>query len=232
MTPINATDIVGRAFAIYKQYAAPLLVAAFAVFLVTAVVSFVLDGNFALALIAYAVTLIAHTFYQGMVVRLVDDVRDGTLDASVGDLFKSVAPVAVTLLIASFVVGIAIAVGLFLVIIPGLFLMTIWAVIAPVIVLEGRGVFEALGRSRELVKGNGWSVFGVIVILFVLEFGLGIVGAAIGAAGGDVLRAIVQLIVVVLVAPLTALAASVMYFALRDAHGEAPVQTPEAATTI
>ncbi|MDO8210528.1 hypothetical protein [Conexibacter sp. CPCC 206217] len=229
MTPINATDVVGRAFAIYKEHAAPLLAAAFAVFFITAVASFVLDHGFLLILVAYVISLVAHTFYKGMVVRLVDDVRDGTLDASVGDLFRSVAPVAVPLLLASILLGILITIGLFIVIVPGLFLMTIWAVVAPAIVLEGRGVFDGMSRSWELVKGNSWQVFGVIVIIFLLEFGLGIVGAAIGAIGGDVTRAIVQLAVVVLVAPLSALATSVLYFALLDAHGTVP--TPAASAT-
>lgn len=229
MTPINATDIVGRAFAIYKEHAAPLLIAAFLVFLVTGVVSFVFDHGVFLVLIASIVTIVARTFYHGMVVRLVDDVRDGTLDASVGALFASVAPVAVTLILASIVTGIGIGIGLILIIVPGLFLMTIWAVVAPVVVLEGRGVFAAIGRSQELVKGHGWSVFGVIVILFVLEFGISLIGAAIGAVGGDVTRAIVQLAVVILVAPLSALATAVMYFALVDAHGT--VTSPAASAT-
>ena len=61
-------------------------------------------------------------------------------------------------------------IGLVLLVVPGLFLITIWAVIAPVIVLERAGVFESFGRSRHLVKGNGWQVFGVLVILFLSPF--------------------------------------------------------------
>jgi hypothetical protein len=37
-----------------------------------------------------------------------------------------------------------------------------------VIVIEGRSVGEAFGRSREVVRGNGWSVFGLIVVTFLL----------------------------------------------------------------
>ena len=38
-----------------------------------------------------------------------------------------------------------------LLIVPGLILLTIWAVIAPVIVVERSGVIDAFRRSRELV---------------------------------------------------------------------------------
>lgn len=213
-TTIDATAVLGRAFAIYREYAVPLLTAALAVFLVTGVVAFVFDSGI-LVLVATIVALVADIFYKGMVVRLVDDVRDGSLDASVGQLFQSVAPVAFTLFLAGLVAGIGIGIGLILVIVPGLFLMTIWAVVAPVVVLEQRGVFDALSRSRELVRGNGWGVFGLIVILFVLQFGVGILAGTIGAIGGDVVRALLQLIVTVLLAPLTALAVSVLYFELR-----------------
>ncbi len=61
--------------------------------------------------------------------------------------------------------AIGVGIGFVLIIIPGLFLMTIWAVVAPVTVLERPGIFEAFGCSRELVRGNGWNVFGVIVIM-------------------------------------------------------------------
>ena len=68
---------------------------------------------------------------------------------------------------AGILAGIGIAIGLILLIVPGLFLLTIWAVIAPVIVIERTGVFGSFGRSQQLVKGNGWQVFGVILIIFL-----------------------------------------------------------------
>ncbi len=112
---------------------------------------------------------------------------------------------------------------------PGLYLLTIWAVIAPVIVLERAGVFESFGRSRHLVKGNGWQVFGVIVILFLLGFVLQLI---IGAVIDDsfALLALADLIVRLLVAPLAGLAAAVMYFGLKAAkEGDASVVPQSAA---
>jgi len=51
-----------------------------------------------------------------------------------------------------------------------------WAVAAPALVIERAGVFGALGRSRELVRGNGWNVFGAIAI----AIGIAIVASIIG----------------------------------------------------
>lgn len=84
-------------------------------------------------------------------VELVRDVQDGRLDASVGDLMRSVLPVLGPLIAAGILAGIGIAVGFVLLIVPGLFLLTIWAVI----VIERRGISDAFGRSRQLVKDQG-----------------------------------------------------------------------------
>lgn len=214
MTTIDPGAIVGRAFRIYQEHAAPLIAAALIIFLIEAVASYVFDSG-ALVIVASLIGLVAHTFYQGVVVKLVDDVRDGTLDSSVGGLFSSVAPVVGMLLLVAILAGIALTIGFVLLIIPGLFLMTIWAVVAPAVVIEQRGL-DAFGRSQALVKGNGWGVFGVIVIVFLLTVVVGIVAAAIGAAGGDVVRALVSLVATVAVAPLAALCVSVLFFQLRD----------------
>jgi hypothetical protein len=40
--------------------------------------------------------------------------------------------------------------------------------LVPVIVIEGRSAGEAFSRSREVVRGNGWSVLGLIIITFLL----------------------------------------------------------------
>ena len=61
-----------------------------------------------------------------------------------------------------------------LLIVPGLVLMTWWVLIIPVVVLERTSAGAAFGRSRELVRGYGWNVFGVIVLtlLVLLAFDL------------------------------------------------------------
>jgi len=215
MTTFSPADVVGRAFQIYKDQAGVLLPAAVAVYAISALASLVFDGG-VLFFVAGAIGTIVGIFYSGMVVRLVDDVRDGVRDASVGDLFRSVAPVALPLFLLAVVVGVCVTVGFILLIVPGLFLLTIWAVSAPSVVLEGNGVFEALERSRALVKGNGWNVFGVIVIVFLLGVGVGLVAGAVGEVGGHGVGVLAQWAANVVFAPVAALTTSVLFFTLRD----------------
>ena len=121
-----------------------------------------------------------------MVVELVADVQDGRRDASAGQLLRAVTPVLGQLILVGIVAGIGILIGFILIIIPGLILATLWSVAAPVVVLEHPGGLRAFGRSRELVRGNGWNVFAVILLLVILVglVGLGIEGAPTPRAPG------------------------------------------------
>ena len=225
---MNAKLDVGRVFEqifrIYRQQFGLLIGGALAVFLPVAIVNGLLydSGGFFLTVIANAIALVAGYLYQGMVVEAARDILDGRRDQSVGGLFRSAGSVVGTLVVVGILAGIAIAIGFVLLIIPGLFLITIWAVIVPVVVIERTGVFDAFGRSRELVKGNGWQVFGVLVLLFIGAFVAQILIAAIlGGIFDSVFGfALGVLLTSLLISPLTALAASVIFFDLKAIKGE------------
>jgi len=210
--PISPGSVISRMWEIYRGQFAVLVGTAVILYAVQFVLYLLLGSAAAWAL---GVLFIALVFlYEGMVVKLVQDVQDGRRDNSVADLIRSVEPVFWPLVGASILAGIGIGIGFILVIIPGLILLVIWAVVAPVIVLERPGVFAAFGRSRELVRGNGWNVFAVIVIVFLA---VAVISSAAGLASdslGSVGRALVQWVVNSALAPVTALSASVLYFAL------------------
>jgi hypothetical protein len=167
--------------------------------------------------------------YQGMVVKLVQDVREGRHDPSVRELFRSVEPVFWQLLVVSLLFGVGVGIGFLFFIVPGLVLIVLWALVAPVTVLERPGILAAFGRSRELVRGNGWNVFAVLLVVFVAVVAISI-SAAIGSNSlGSVGRALVQWVVNAAVAPLTALSGSVLYFALRSRPSD-PVAPPPSSS--
>jgi len=224
---MNPGDVIGRALQIYGSQLGVLLPAALIVFAINAVAALLLTG--VLSIIAAIVSIVLATLYQGMVVQLVRDVQDGRRDNSMGELFKSVSPVLVPLILVSLIAGIGIGIGFVLLIIPGLILLTIWSVVAPVTVVETPGVFAAFGRSRQLVKGYGWPVFGTIVIVFLLVIGASIIAAVLGAVLGDVGRVILSWLFSALTQPVAALTASVLYFTLLQLKGEAQAATPAPA---
>ena len=222
---VDVGRVLGQAIDTYREYAGPLLGAAVVVIGISAIVIGVLSasGSAVLALIGALISIAATFLYTGYVVRLVQDVRDGRMDQSVGDLFRSAAPYIGRLFLLALVAGIAIVFGLILLVIPGLILITIWAVATPSMVVEDRGVFNSLGRSRELVKGDGWSVFATIIVAFLIVFLVSAIGGAIGRGiGDDAGYVVVQTILNILTAPVAALVSSIMFFDLGGGVGAPP----------
>jgi hypothetical protein len=221
---LDTARVFERIFQVYGDQFTLLIPAALIVFIPVAIVDGLLltiSGGVTFLLSA-AIALIATYWYQGMVVEAVRDILDGRRDQTIGGLVRSASPFIGPLLGAGILAGLGIAIGLILLIAPGLFLITIWAVVVPVIVIERTGVIDAFGRSRELVRGNGWQVFGVVVVLFLLQLVVGgLLNTLAGEATDDSFAgyAVADLIVRVLVVPLSAIGATIMFVELRRLKG-------------
>jgi len=173
---VSVGGILGGAWQLYTRFFTRFFVIAAIVSLVVNLVNAIvgsLVGSGAgaavlLAFISILVSVVGTFWLQGALVYAVSDVRDGRIDTTVREVFERVRPELGTLILAGILAGLGIAVGFVLLIVPGLILLTWWCLIVPVIVLEGKRVGEAFTRSRELVRGHGWTVFGVVVITAIL----------------------------------------------------------------
>ena len=213
---IDVGRVISEAFSIYGSHAGVLLGTAAIFFVVVGVINGLLlsAGGVLLYLLTVAISIVAITLFTGFVVKLVEDVRDGRRDSTIGELMSSATPAIGPLILNGFLRAIAIAIGFVLLIVPGLILLTIWAVTAPAIVVERVGAIDAFGRSRELVRGNGWSVFAVIVIAFLISLGVGLVLGGIGAGIGGAGAVIFRIVSDVVTAPIAALVAAILFFDL------------------
>ncbi len=224
---VDVGGVIRSTFEIYRDQFPVLIPAAAVVFVITGILSALLiAASPGLGLVALILTLIATTLFTGMVVELVADVQDGRRDATAGQLLQAAMPVIGQLILVGIVAGIAIVVGFILLVVPGLILITIWSVAAPVVVLERPGGLRALGRSRELVRGDGWNVFAVILLMIVL---VGVVSSGLQLAADAANGAFglgVRVVLGILTAPISALATAVLYFQLRGSGGEMPASEP------
>lgn len=218
--PIDVGRVISETFSIYASNAAPLLITAFIVFLVSGLIQGLLSDGFILQLLGTIISLIAASLYTGFVVKLVEDVRDGRRDFSVGELLSSASPFIVPLIINGFLRGIAIAIGLILLIVPGLILMTIWAVTSPAIVLENENAISAFGRSSELTRGERMNVFLTILVVFVITIVISFIVLAIGASLSTGILIALSILISTLVQPIGAIVAAVLFFDLGGGSGQ------------
>lgn len=215
---LSVGDTLSKTFSIYREKAGVLLPVAFWLFLAAAIVEALTIHLLPLFWLGAVVSLAVGTLYQGMVVGLVKEVREGRPDSSVQELMRSVLPVFWRLLGAGLLAGVGIAGGFFLLIAPGLYLLTIWAVAAPVIVVERRKVTDAFGRSRQLVRGSGWPVLGAVLTGFLIGIAavLGLTALAAAIVDGEIVRLVFTVLAQTVAAPIAALVASVLYFRLLE----------------
>jgi hypothetical protein len=227
---IAVGDVIEEAFSVYRQNVAALLGSAIVVFLVVGLVSRLLfnTGSVILGLLGAAVSLAGGALYTGFVVKLVQDVRDGRRDHTVGDLLSAASPFILPLIGFGILYGIGVAIGLILIIVPGLILITFWSVGAPAIVVEGIGPIDAFGRSWQLVRGNAWNVFGALVVALLIVIGVGVVFSIIATpiGNGEVSTWIASIVSNTLTAPIFAIVATVIYY---DLAGGAPVSAQATA---
>ena len=141
-----------------------------------------------LAFLLQAVTsLLGEVFYSGAVALTLAHSRHGhkpTLREIAGSLAYG------RLIAVDLIFGIAVAIGLVLLIVPGVVLFTWFALAGPLVEIENDGVRASLARSRRLVKGHFWTILAVLgPIILVSEALTDVVLSLIhDAIGSELLR--------------------------------------------
>jgi hypothetical protein len=236
VSPTNG--VIGEAWELYKRHWQHLFSIAFIVYAITSLLGLILVATLTWfgAILAAVISLIAYFWVQGALITAVDDIRDGRADLSIGETFQRVRPRLGSIIVGGILLALAISIGLVLLIVPGLLALTWWSMVIPVIVLEGRGAGDAFGRSRDLVRGYAWNVFGIIILTFLILIAFSIVLDLVLTPVADWLQSFISDVVTGTVATPFAIAAwSILYFRLRDAKealaapaAEAPLEPPPA----
>jgi hypothetical protein len=122
-----------------------------------------------------------------------------------------------SVILISILVGLAVAGGLILFIIPGLIFAVMFSVAIPALVVENLRGTDAMSRSWNLVKGHFWHAVGVIILAAIIT---AVVGGIIGAIGGAIssnwfVTWIFQAIAQIITAPFAAIVSVLLYLDLR-----------------
>ena len=144
------------------------------------------------------------------------------------ETFSRVSPKLGTIIVTGILLGIAIGIGLVLVIVPGLLLMALWIAVIPAIVLEDRGIGESFGRSSDLVRGTFWNVFLVVALTILIWIGIGIVLSIAVSPFSDWLGSFIyQLVAGTIVVPFLVTVWTLAYYRLKAREDEAAAPVPE-----
>ena len=131
---------------------------------------------------------------------------------------------------AAITVVAVLGVGLIWIVVPFLVAMVYlvyWSVAVQAIIIEGRKPLDAMKRSLELVRGQWWRVFGITLVFLLVAAGFGlmvnapfaiaswVVGTEPSSTVDAALRFFGALVVGTAVAPILAIAWTLLYYDLR-----------------
>jgi hypothetical protein len=215
---------------VYRSHWRFLVPAAVVILLPQSIVDGVLEGfhvehirnlvdvaTIGVALLTAMVNLMGQAVYSGLTAAAVVDWRAGQPLPATWGLIRSL-PLG-RLVVLDVVVTLGAAVGLVLLVIPGLIFLTYVAPSAPLMKLEHLGVRAAISRSIELVWGQARRVF-VIMLGAIALTELAVQAIAAPFNGAAVLVA-VNLAGEAIFQPFEGLAVALVAIHLLEAHGEA-----------
>ena len=180
------------------------------------------------ALLTSVVDNFTTAFFAGAAEQLVHRWQEGERHVRIRDALSHVPPVVIPLFIVAFAQALVVAVGLVLLIVPGLIALTFFAVVGPAVVAENPGIRGAFRRSRQLVHGNAWRVFGVMfsleLLAVLITFAVSAIFSSIGETSDHPLALAIG---ESLTLPLEVVVVAVMYWRLRDIEARRAAEVEE-----
>lgn len=177
---ISVGDAVGYGWGAYWKNVGPMLLIALVVFAINVVFSVIggsIDSTFAKVLLQLASSLVGLLITLGWM-RVALEITRG-VRPEVGDLFQ--ASGYGPFIVASILFYIGAVIGFILLIVPGIIFIATFGFYGFVIAERGDGVgiMESLQRSAEITRGHRWQLFGLAIVLFLINV-VGVLACVVG----------------------------------------------------
>jgi hypothetical protein len=141
-----------------------------------------LAGLIVAVVVQVATSSLGEVFYAGVVMSAVSESMEGHRRPPVGKLLRTLPYGG--LIVVDILFALGFAVGLVLLVVPGLIFFARYVLAAPLLELERRGVRAAFRRSRALARGHK---LGLLLLLGGLWLATDLLGSALGEGGATVL---------------------------------------------
>ena len=128
----------------------------------------VIGGNYLLLMLLswLAITLIVSVTYTYMKLYNEGIVKE----TSVADIFRKAMSRYGGLLVLSFLISFVTIIGMFLFVLPGIYLGVTLSLAYPIYMFEETSVGEAFNRTFKLIREKWWSTFGVIFVTYFMAY--------------------------------------------------------------
>ena len=171
------------------------------------------------------VYFVSQTFATAGLVHAVSRIYLGK-KTSISQAFSAVKKRFWSLALAQTIVAVLAGVGTVLCLIPGIYVLVTFMIVVPTVMLEKMSGTNAIERSFKLIDGYRWQALGILLVLFVVGFGIGValsgflIPLMLMSENPDSplihsLSGLAQTLSQTLSAPLGAIAATLLYYDMR-----------------
>ncbi|MFQ5651036.1 MAG: hypothetical protein ACE5IY_13940 [bacterium] len=120
---------------------------------------------------AVTFTILAAVIYEYIALYM----EKGRETFEVGEVLRAVLRDLGKFVVAVILGGLAVIAGYFLCVLPGIYLGIAFSLALVIVALEQKDGFAALSRSKDLITGNWWQTFGLILVIAVIQMALSMV---------------------------------------------------------
>jgi len=167
------------------------------------------------------------TTITGVVIKNASDqIEKGT--SNLGVSFNFVISKLPSLLIAQFVAGILIVIGMIFFIVPGIIIAIMFSLVLPTIIIEQKGAFESLGRSKKLVSKRWLKAFLLMLIFGIIVFIVNNVASVLAGPFSTVhpiANSLITSIIAAFASPIYPIAITYLYYAMVARENPTPPST-------
>lgn len=177
------------------------------------------------------VSVVFSAIAQGAAIKLASEQIEKE-QADLGPSIKFAASKLLWIWALSIVVGIIVFLGFIALIIPGIILAIMYSLALPVLLIEKKGIFDSMRRSRELVSHRWLKTFATYLVLGIIVIIASVIVSAITALLG-VVGPVVNGILSAFYQPLFPILMTVYYYSNLARIAPLPAgQMPTAPTTM
>jgi hypothetical protein len=125
------------------------------------------SGLYRYLIINFLISLIIGSFISGIIIHVISK-KYLNEKISSRDYLSRTLPLVLPILGLAILETLGIAVGVVLLIVPGMILALGWGVATQVLVVERKGIIDSLSRSWNLTKGSKGTIFGLYILIGII----------------------------------------------------------------